>query len=95
MVVTPNIADLPYCLRNGVKCFELVAEPVQQELLTGLFIKGWGYNGGIPGPTIKVYPGDYVNIRVFNCLPEPTSVPLARHGRSRHDGRRSRCSAYA
>lgn len=25
-------------------------------------------------PTIKVYPGDYVNIRVYNRLPEPTSV---------------------
>ncbi|WP_243145862.1 multicopper oxidase domain-containing protein [Clostridium chromiireducens] len=37
-------------------------------------IKGWGYNGSIPGPTIQVYPGDYVNIRVINHLSEATSI---------------------
>lgn len=72
--MTPGIEDLSFTLRNGIKYFELVAEPVKQEILPGIFIKGWGYNGSIPGPTIKVCPGDYVNIRVYNCLPEPTSV---------------------
>ncbi|WP_238884369.1 multicopper oxidase family protein [Clostridium sp. YIM B02551] len=33
-----------------------------------------GYNGSTPGPTIQVYPGDYVNIRVYNNLTESTSV---------------------
>lgn len=47
---------------------------MQREILPGLFIKGWGYNGSIPGPTIQVYHGDYVCIRVFNHLPEATSV---------------------
>lgn len=37
-------------------------------------MNGWGYNGSIPGPTILVYPGDFVSIRVYNKLPEPTSV---------------------
>lgn len=57
-----------------MKYFELVAEPVTRELLPGLYIKGWGYNGSIPGPTIQVYPGDYINIRVYNRLPEATSI---------------------
>ncbi|SDD72328.1 multicopper oxidase family protein [Sporomusa acidovorans] len=74
MVTSPDLFDLPYELRQGVKYFELVAEPVERELLPGLFIRGWGYNGSIPGPTIKVYQGDYVNIRVYNSLPEATSV---------------------
>lgn len=74
MVITPDIPNLPFVEQKGVKYFELVAEPVQREILPGLFIKGWGYNGSLPGPTIQVYPGDYVNIRVFNRLPEPTSV---------------------
>lgn len=74
MVVTPDVPNLPFVMKNGVKYFQLVAEPVLRELLPGLFIKGWGYNGSIPGPTIQVYPGDYVNIRVYNRLPEPTSV---------------------
>lgn len=74
MVITPDIPNLPFAIHNGVKCFELVAEAVERELLPGLFIRGWGYNGSIPGPTIQVYPGDYVNLRVINRLPEPTSI---------------------
>ncbi len=74
MVVTPDVPDLPYSIYNGVKYFELVAEAVRREILPGLFINSWGYNGSMPGPTILVYPGDHVNIRVINKLPEPTSI---------------------
>ena len=74
MVITPDIPDLPFILRSGVKYFELIAEPVKQEILPGLYINGWGYNGSIPGPTILVYPGDRVSVRVTNRLPEATSV---------------------
>lgn len=74
MVIAPNIPDLPYSLQDGVKYFELVAEPVKREILPGFYINGWGYNGSIPGPTIQVYSGDCVNIRVVNHLPEATSV---------------------
>jgi FtsP/CotA-like multicopper oxidase with cupredoxin domain len=74
MVITPGVDDLPYIERRGIKHFELVAEPVSREILPGIFIQGWGYNGSIPGPTIKVYPEDCVNIRVYNALNEPTSV---------------------
>lgn|GEM_PF-6311909 len=63
-----------FVVKKGIKYFELVAEPVQRELLPDLFIKAWGYNGTTPGPTILVYPGDYVNFRVYNRLSEPTSV---------------------
>jgi FtsP/CotA-like multicopper oxidase with cupredoxin domain len=74
MVITPDVASLPYTVKNGVKYFELTAEPVERELLPGLYIKALGYNGSTPGPTIQVYPGDYINIRVYNRLPEPTSI---------------------
>ncbi|MEN6312872.1 MAG: copper oxidase [Clostridiaceae bacterium] len=74
MVITPDVPDLPFVIHNGVKFFELIAEPVKREILPELFINAWGYNGSMPGPTIQVYPGDYVNIRVINKLPEPTSV---------------------
>lgn len=74
MVVTPDIPNLSYQMENGIKYFELVAEPVKREILPGLFLNGWGYNGSIPGPTIQVYPGDLVSIRVINHLPEATSV---------------------
>lgn len=74
MVTTPDLPDLPFKMQNGVKYFELIAEPVKREILPGVYINGWGYNGSIPGPTIQVYPGDSVNIRVINHLPESTSI---------------------
>lgn len=74
MVITPDLHNLPYKLVHNVKYFELIAETVKRELLPGVFINAWGYNGTTPGPTIQVYPGDYVNIRVYNKLPEATSV---------------------
>lgn len=74
MVITPDLPTLSYQLVNGMKYFELVARSVQREILPGLFIKALGYNQSTPGPTIQVYPGDHVNIRVFNRLDEPTSV---------------------
>lgn len=74
MVITPNLVNLEYKEIQGVKYFELFAEKVEREILPGVWIKAWGYNGTTPGPTIQVYPGDYVNIRVYNNLSEATSV---------------------
>lgn len=37
-------------------------------------IKGWGFNGSIPGPTIEAFEGDRVRMIVKNDLPEPTSI---------------------
>ncbi|WP_168122440.1 copper oxidase [Paenibacillus sp. HB172176] len=74
MVVTPDVPDLPYTVIQGRKFFELIAEPVERELLPGIIMKAWGYNGSTPGPTIRVNHGDWVTIRVVNRLPEPTTV---------------------
>ena len=74
MVITPGIPDLPCTLANGRKFFELTAEEVLWELVDGIIVRAWGYNGSTPGPTIHVYPGDKVTIRVINHLPHRTSV---------------------
>ncbi|TVX88173.1 multicopper oxidase family protein [Paenibacillus agilis] len=74
MVISPHIPNLPYVEENGIKYFTLVAEPVKSEILPGIYMNAWGYNGMSPGPTICVYPDDYVCIRVYNKLPQPTSV---------------------
>lgn len=68
MVVTPDVPTLPFTIKKGVKYFELFAEPVKREILPGLFIKGWGYNGSIPGPTIQVYSGDYLTQCPMNSI---------------------------
>jgi manganese oxidase len=73
-VVTLNGWTLPWRMRNGVKEFHLVAEPVVREIAPGMSAHLWGYNGQSPGPTIEVVEGDRVRIFVTNKLPEHTAV---------------------
>ncbi|HEV2247614.1 MAG TPA: copper oxidase [Terriglobia bacterium] len=75
MVETPDIPpQLSYTLDNGVKVFNLIAEPVKRELVPGKTIDAWGYNGSAPGPTIQIVQGDRVRLIVDNHLPEATSM---------------------
>jgi FtsP/CotA-like multicopper oxidase with cupredoxin domain len=73
-VVTPNGSTLPYKMKNGVKEFHLIAEPVEREFAPGMKVKCWGYNGQTPGPTIEAVEGDRVRILVTNKLAEHTSI---------------------
>jgi len=73
-VATLNGWTLPWRMRNGVKEFHLLAEPVTREIAPGMVAHLWGYNGQSPGPTIEVVEGDRVRIFVTNRLPEHTSV---------------------
>jgi hypothetical protein len=73
-VNTPDGANLPFTMDDGVKVFHLVAEPVKQEILPGKVIDLWGYNGSAPGPTIQVNQGDRVRVVFDNHLPEPSSI---------------------
>jgi manganese oxidase len=73
-VVTPDVADLPFTIENGVKEFHLVAEPVKQTIIPGRTFDLWGFNGSAPGPTIQAREGDHVRIVFDNHLPEPTSI---------------------
>jgi len=73
-VVTPNGSTLPYKMKNGVKEFHLIVEPVEREFAPGMKVKCWGYNGQTPGPTIEAVEGDQVHILVTNKLPEHTSI---------------------
>ena len=73
-VVTLNGNTLPYKIKNGVKEFHLIAEPVEREFAPGMKVKCWGYNGQTPGPTIEAVEGDRVRILVTNKLPEHTTI---------------------
>lgn len=73
-VVTPNGSRLRHKMKNGVKEFHLIAEPVEREFAPGMTVKCWGYNGQTPGPTIEAVEGDRVRILVTNKLPEHTSI---------------------
>lgn len=71
---TPGGSTLEYKVVDGVKVYHLVAEPIRHEVVRGLVIDTWGYNGTTPGPTIEATAGDRVRIYVTNNLPAPTSV---------------------
>lgn len=67
-VHTLNGWTLPYHLREGVKEFHLVAEPLEHEFAPGCVAKYWGYNGSAPGPTIEAVEGDRVRILVTEVV---------------------------
>ncbi len=57
-----------------VREFTLVAAPVKWEIEPGLVVDGWGYNGQVPGPTLRVTEGDLVRVHLVNQLPEATTI---------------------
>ena len=73
-VVTLNGWTLPWRMKDRVKEFHLVAEPVVREIAPGMKASLWGYNGQSPGPTLEAVEGDRVRIFVTNRLPEHTTV---------------------
>jgi FtsP/CotA-like multicopper oxidase with cupredoxin domain len=73
-IVTLNGWSLPWRMKDKVKEFHLVAEPVVREIAPGMKANLWGYNGQSPGPTIEAVEGDHIRIFVTNKLPEVTSV---------------------
>src|SRR5689334_13083766 len=75
LVETPDVPRLPFTLDNGVKVFHLSADVVKTQLLSVMIeMTGWGYNGGVPGPTIEVNEGVRLRIMLHNNLQEATSI---------------------
>lgn len=74
----PDLKLLPWEEVNGAKEFHLIAEPVRREILPGVWMDTYGFNGDMPGPTIEINQGDRVRIVVHNRLPEATTLHL--HG---------------
>ncbi len=64
----------PTVLPDGTKQFDLTSEVVDWEVSPGKTVKAWTYNGTVPGPTIKVSPGDKVRVVLHNELPEATTI---------------------
>jgi FtsP/CotA-like multicopper oxidase with cupredoxin domain len=73
-VITPNGSTMPWTMKDGVKEFRIVAEPVRREFAPGMVVDCWGYNGQSPGPTIEAVEGDRVRLFLTNRLAERTSM---------------------
>jgi len=69
-----DLPKLPFKMKDGVKEFHLIPQPVEQEFLPGHKMNVYGFNGSMPGPTVEVTQGDRVRFVVTNKLPEETSV---------------------
>ncbi len=65
---------LDFRLEGDVKVFELTARPVRWEILDGVTVTAWTYNGTVPGPMLRVTKGDRVRVILKNALPEPTTI---------------------
>jgi manganese oxidase len=65
-------------IENGVKIFRLSAQEVEWETEPGVFVRAMGYNGIVPGPEIRVRPGDHLRIVLRNDMTQPTTLHL--HG---------------
>ncbi len=68
----------PTITSDGYKQFDLTAKIIDWEVEGGKVVKGWAYNGQIPGPQLRANVGDKIRIRIKNELPESTSMHL--HG---------------
>lgn len=53
---------------------DLRARPARAALGSGGETDIWGYDGTVPGPTIRVKRGQEVRVRLLNELPEPTTI---------------------
>jgi uncharacterized cupredoxin-like copper-binding protein len=68
----------PTVLADGTKHFDLTASNVKWEVEPGKFVDAMAYNGTVPGPTIRVNPGDKVEIVLKNEMKESTALHI--HG---------------
>ncbi len=64
----------PEILPDGTKRFELTAEITDWQVSPGKVVKAWTYNGRVPGPWIRVEPGDKVEVVILNKLPVSTDI---------------------
>ena len=64
----------PTVLPDGTKEFNLTAKVTDWAVSPGNVVQAWTYNGTVPGPTIKVQPGDHVRVVLDNQLPQSTAI---------------------
>lgn len=64
----------PHIGADGVKEFEITAAITPWEVEPGRVVDAWTYNGTVPGPMIRLEPGDRARVIVHNELPMGTNV---------------------
>src|SRR5437899_9598167 len=63
---------------ESVVRYRLEAGEVDWEIAPGRRVRGYGFNGEVPGPILEAKQGVPLEIEFTNRLPEPTVISLAR-----------------
>lgn len=82
----PPVLD-PVSSTSAGDFYEITQRPADVEIIEGLATEIWGYEGMLPGPTLRTRRGRKVTVRHRNQLPVPAVVHL--HGARaapEHDG---------
>lgn len=61
-------------MKTNTKIYELTASEFQWKISDDRTITAWGFNGMLPGPSIRAKKGDTVVVKLRNELPEPTLI---------------------
>ena len=64
----------PSRIEDGVKIYELTVSLIRWEILPGVAVDAYAYNGQVPGPRLNFTQGDRIRIDVTNKLDETTTV---------------------
>src|SRR5436190_11257334 len=54
--------------------FKLEARESEWEIAPGRVVRGLGFNGQVPGPTLEASVGDTLVVALTNALDEPTTI---------------------
>lgn len=75
-----SVPTLPRAASTGrVRAYTLEAAPVTLPL-AGKTVSTWAYNGGVPGPLLRLTEGDTLKVTVKNRLPQGQGTTVHWHG---------------
>jgi FtsP/CotA-like multicopper oxidase with cupredoxin domain len=69
-----QVPALPSFEGAAVIRYRLEAAEVDWEIAPGRIVRGYGFNGGVPGPVLEARQGVPLEIEFTNRLPEPTVI---------------------
>lgn len=74
--VTPEgiVELLPFNVDGNIKEFAMDIQEVTHELLDGVSVTAWAFNGVVPGPTLRVEEGDIVRVHFTNTHHQPHTI---------------------
>lgn len=64
----------PEVLADGTRRYTLTASVFPWELYPGVTVEAWGYDHQVPGPLLRLWVGERVEIIAHNELPQPTTI---------------------